>query len=126
MLIDRNEIPDENNPSGLAFTRGIWLESGNLNNPGATVGECYIEVGSVGSFGGSINVADSAQNARIVGPVEVIAPGSLDRLTTQTTVDVDDGAIQNVEVFSSDVGGDDTGGTVDDRDTDTLSDSDCT
>lgn len=126
ILIDRDQIPEENNPGGLAFTRGIWLESGHLNNPGATVGECYIEVDSVGSFGGSINVADSAQNARIVGPVEVIAPGSLDRLTTQTTVDVGDGAIQNVEVFSSDGDGDDTGGTVDDRDTDTLSDSNCT
>ena len=127
MLIDRDQIPDEHNPSGLAFTRGIWLESGSLDNPGATVGQCFIEVGSVGSFGGCINVAPSASNAVIEGTVEVIAPSSIDRLNARTSVDVADGAIQDVDSFSEDPndGGDGGGGgSTDDEEGDDGNNSD--
>ena len=121
MVVDRDQIPTENNPDGLAFTRGIWLESGHLDNPGATVGRCFIDVGSVGSFGGCINVAPTGANAVIEGPVEVIAPGSIDRVNASPSIDLVDGAIQNVDVFSADPGGrDDEDGSADNVDSDDI------
>lgn len=119
MVVDRDEIPEENNPSGLAFTRGVWLESGHLDNDGATVGRCNIRVGDVGRFGGCIRVSSTGANARIEGTVEVIAPDDITRLNASPSISVRDGAIQDVDEFSIVQGDDGDGSEPEDDGSDT-------
>lgn len=70
--IDKDKIPSQNNPSGLASARGIWLEPGHIyGNQGVVIGNCHFRMGSnVPNVPGMIMAGRAYGDTTIVGPCD--------------------------------------------------------
>jgi hypothetical protein len=84
--IDRERIPDRNNPSGMAPARGVWLEPGKVHgNQGVVIGECHFRMGrDTPHVPGLIVCGSDYGNTTVLGPVYMTVDGEHRAIAAKT------------------------------------------